>query len=95
MKATTLLLPTNQTLEKTGDSRSRLYYRIQIGLFPRPVKDGTKKSLWPESEVELINAAIVAGKTDSEIRELVKLLEAKRVHALDEALAKMNSGVAA
>ncbi len=95
MQATTTLLSISSTLEKTGSSRSRLYHRIQHGLFPRPVKDGTKKSLWPAAEVDAINAAIVTGKTDSEIRDLVKMLEKKRAHALDEALAQMNSGVAA
>ncbi len=63
---------------KTGVSRSTHYLRIQEGLFTKPVSLGLRAVGWPMTEVEAINAARIAGKTDEEIRELVLKLEAAR-----------------
>lgn len=63
---------------ETGTSRSTRYLRIQQGLFIKPVKLGPRSVGWLESEVEAINAARAAGKTDEEIRALVLKLEAAR-----------------
>jgi prophage regulatory protein len=62
----------------TGDGRSTRYDRISKGLFPKPIKLGPRSVGWLESEVEAINAARAAGKTDEEIRALVLKLEAAR-----------------
>lgn len=35
----------------TGCSRSSIYLKIQQGLFPKPIKIGTRASRWRESEV--------------------------------------------
>lgn len=61
-----------------GKCRSSHYADIQAGLFTRPVKIGPRASGWPESEVAALQAARIAGKTDDEIRALVKSLEAQR-----------------
>ena len=61
----------------TGVKRSKLYANIQDSLFTPAVKAG-RTSLWPASEIAAINAARVAGKTDDEIRALVKRLIAAR-----------------
>lgn len=76
MLHTILRLPAVQ--EKTGDSRSTIYIRIANGLFPKPVKIGPRSRGWPDYEVDTINAARIAGKTDDEIRELVIQLESAR-----------------
>jgi prophage regulatory protein len=48
-------------------------------LFTKPVRITSKKAAaWPSNEVDDINAARIAGKSDAEICELVKLLHAKR-----------------
>jgi hypothetical protein len=39
---------------------------------------GLRSKGWPDYEVKAIAAARIAGKTDAEIRELVKALHAKR-----------------
>ncbi len=65
-------------IDKTGNSRSTIYNRITEGLFPKPVKIGLRAVAWPDNEVDAINAARIAGKTDGEIRELVKKLIASR-----------------
>jgi prophage regulatory protein len=62
----------------TGNSRSTHYLRITQGLFTKPVSIGPRAVGWPSSEVEAINAARIAGKTEGEIRALVLKLEAAR-----------------
>ncbi|MEI6267965.1 MAG: AlpA family phage regulatory protein [Methylococcaceae bacterium] len=63
--------------EATGFGRSMLYRNIQKGLFTKPVKLGAR-SAWPQHEIEAINRAHIAGKTDEEIRAIVIVLMAAR-----------------
>ena len=65
-------------LRQRGKSRSSHYGDIQQGLFTPPVKIGARASAWPDNEVEALNAARIAGKSDDEIRDLVKKLIASR-----------------
>ena len=69
-------LPT--VLGERGRSRSSHYLDIQQGLFTCPVQIGLRAVGWPSTEVEALNAARIAGKTDEEIRALVVKLEAAR-----------------
>jgi len=55
-----------------------VYNAIRVGLFTSGVAIGQRAKGWPDYEVDAINAARVAGKSESEIRELVKELHAKR-----------------
>ncbi|MBS0587660.1 MAG: AlpA family phage regulatory protein [Proteobacteria bacterium] len=66
---------------QSGLSRSTLYLRIAQGLWTKPISLGARAVGWPSSEVEAINAARIAGKTDDEIRALVVQLEAARKSA--------------
>lgn len=66
------------TLHESGNPRSTLYRRIADGLFPKPIKIGPRAVGWPASEVAAVNAARIAGKTESEIRALVARLERNR-----------------
>jgi prophage regulatory protein len=63
---------------ETGYARSTIYLRISQGLWTRPISLGARAVGWPASEVAAINAARIAGKGDSEIRDLVAKLEASR-----------------
>jgi len=67
---------------ETGYSRSTIYLRVSQGLWPRPVSLGARSVGWPASEVAAINAARIAGKTNSEIRDLVVRLEVARKQSL-------------
>lgn len=60
-------------------SHASIYGAIREGLFTAPVQIGQRAVGWPDYEVESINAARIAGKSDEEIRNLVKRLHAKRV----------------
>jgi len=79
MTLTILRLPA--VLAMRARSRSAHYLDIQQGLFTHPVQIGLRAVGWPASEAAALNAARIAGKTDTEIRELVAKLEAARKSA--------------
>jgi len=60
-------------------SHASIYNAINEGLFTKPVKIGQRSVGWPSNEVQAINAARIAGRSETEIRELVKRLHAKRI----------------
>jgi len=55
-----------------------VYNAIRAGLFTNGVAIGQRAKGWPDYEAQAIATARVAGKTDADIRELVKALHAKR-----------------
>jgi predicted DNA-binding transcriptional regulator AlpA len=57
--------------------RSTILRNIKAGLFPAPVKVG-RSNVWPENEIELLQAARIRGDNDEQIRALVNDLMAKR-----------------
>jgi prophage regulatory protein len=62
----------------TGKARSTLYRDIQNGLFTAPVDIGGGRVGWPDYEVEQINKARIAGKSEEEIKALVLELHNQR-----------------
>lgn len=66
--------------QRTSKSRTKIYDEIKRGLFVRPVKMGFIYA-WPSHEVEKINWAYLAGKTESEIRVLIEELHRARTAA--------------
>jgi prophage regulatory protein len=64
---------------RTGFKRSAIYERIAGGLFVRPIKLGARAVGWPSHEVAAIVGALVAGKSNDEIRAIVTRLEAARL----------------
>jgi prophage regulatory protein len=72
------ILRRTQVEARTGYSRSTIYHRISQGLWTRQVSLGARSVGWPAGEVDALNAARIAGRTDDEIRELVKVLEQYR-----------------
>lgn len=64
-----------------GECRATIYNRIAAGLFPRPIALGPRMVGWRESECATLNAAIIRGSTDDEIRALVVQLMADRQQA--------------
>lgn len=76
MTHTILRLPA--VLAATGLSRSTIYLRIAQGVFTRPVSLGARAVGWPAHEVTAINAARIAGKSDAQMRDLVRELEIAR-----------------
>ena len=76
MPKTFLRLPSVKS--ESGLSRSTLYLRITQGLWTKPISLGGRSVGWPASEVTALNTARIAGKTDEDVRVLVRLLEAGR-----------------
>jgi prophage regulatory protein len=66
-------------LELGHKSRASIYNAIKAGLFTRPVLIGQRAVAWPDTEVFAINAARIAGHSETEIRALVIRLHAKRI----------------
>ena len=60
-------------------SHASIYNAIKAGEFTKPVQIGQRAVGWPSDEVQAINAARIAGKSNAELRELVKRLHAKRL----------------
>ena len=59
-------------------SDASIYNAIRDGLFTTGVAIGQRAKGWPDYEVDALISARIAGKSDAEIRELVKRLHAKR-----------------
>jgi prophage regulatory protein len=59
-------------------SHASIYNAIKAGTFTKPVQIGQRSVGWPSDEVQAINAARIAGKSETEIKELVNRLHAKR-----------------
>jgi len=59
-------------------SHASIYTAIRAGLFTKPVQIGQRAVGWPATEVQAINQARIAGRSESEIRELVNTLHASR-----------------
>ena len=79
------LLRRKQIQAETGYARSTLYLRIAQKLWTAPVRIGPHAVGWPAGEVEVLNAARIAGKSDDEIRALVAKLEGARATFLEHA----------
>lgn len=75
------ILRRKQVEALTGYSRSTIYLRISQGLFVRPIRLGARAVGFPAGEVEALNSARIAGRSEAQIRDLVTALEAARSKA--------------
>lgn len=67
-----------QVMDECGLARSTVYLRIKQGLLTKPISIGPRCVGWPQVEIEAINAARIAEKSDEEVRALVTELQANR-----------------
>jgi prophage regulatory protein len=51
---------------------------VKAGKYTRPIRLTARTVAWISSEIDAINAALIAGKSDEEIKKLVADLEAAR-----------------
>lgn len=65
-------------LQTNGNSRSTQYKQVDDGLMTPPISTGGRCVAWPAHEICAINAARLAGKSDDEIRSLVRELTSGR-----------------
>jgi len=64
--------------QATGKSRTTLYRDIKKGLMTKPVAIGGHRVAWPSSEINAINQARIAGRSEPELMALVVELEMTR-----------------
>lgn len=77
------ILRLNGVLTRTAHkSHATIYDRIKRGTFPRPVPIGARSVGWPESEVDAINAAHIAGADEGTMRLLVENIHRERAARL-------------
>ncbi|MBD9359475.1 AlpA family phage regulatory protein [Methylomonas sp. EbB] len=74
------LLRFSAASEATGRPRTSFYRAIKAGLLPPPIKIG-EASAWPDNEIDLVNKALIAGKSETDIKKLVSDLVAARSYA--------------
>ena len=67
-----------QVEAETGFSRSTILRRTHAGLFPRPIALGRRSVGWRAEEVASVNAALIRGASEDDIKRLVCELEAQR-----------------
>lgn len=72
------LLRLPEVIAILGLSRSTIYSHIKTGHLPKPIHLSVRTVAWPSSEVESVINARIAGKSETEIAELVRELEARR-----------------
>ncbi len=75
---TITLLRTKDVTKRRGISKSQHYEDVKNGHFVSPIKRGERIAHYPSDEVEALISAQIAGKSDSELCELVNLLHASR-----------------
>ena len=69
----------DEVLEKTTFGRSSLYAKIGEGLFPKPVKVGSRKIAWPQYQVDQMMAFYLSTTDEEERKILVANLEKNRI----------------
>ncbi len=69
-------------LSRRGRSRTAPYADIRNGLFVRPILIGVRAVGTPEAELDALNAARISGRSEEEIRSLVRQLHAARKGAV-------------
>jgi prophage regulatory protein len=59
-------------IDETGLSRSTIYLRMSNGVWPPVVKLGSGRAMgWPVREVDKMLEAMIAGKTERQLKALV------------------------
>lgn len=61
-----------EVLKRFGISNTTLHDRIKQGLIPPPFSTGARSVGWLDHENERVIAAMVAGKSEEEIKKIVK-----------------------
>ncbi|NHN36897.1 AlpA family phage regulatory protein [Pseudomaricurvus alcaniphilus] len=67
-----------EVLGQTAWGSTTHHEKIKNGLFPPGLHIGPRAKAWPRHETQAIIAAIIAGKSDDQIRTLVRYLVDQR-----------------
>jgi len=72
------LIRLNQVEAKTGYKKSMVYDLMSKGVLPGSIRIGDRAVAWIASEIDSVIDARILGKTEEEIRTLVRNLIARR-----------------
>jgi len=72
------ILRINEVLIRQGLPKSSFYEKVKNGLMTRPINLGERSRGWPESEVDEITRALIAGVNTEQIKQLVCELTERR-----------------
>ena len=83
-KTSFFILRKSGVIRKFGISKSTLHLRIQNGLIPPPINLGGFRAVgWVDNELDATLAAMIAGQSKEEIKNLVQSLIEQRKSLLD------------
>lgn len=68
----TLIIRRHELLKRFGISNNSLYTKINEGTLPPPISLGSRAVGWLEHELDSVLAAMAIGKSQAEIKSLVK-----------------------
>ena len=74
-----------------GLSNTSLFEQTKAGLFPPPISIGARAVGFIEHEIQSLLAARSVGKSDDEIREIVKALIKQREDSANDLLKKLSA----
>lgn len=78
-----------EVIRITGLSNTSIFERTKSGLFPSSISLGGRAVGYLESEISAIVTARAAGHNDEQIRQLVKVLIAKRTADVDALMSSL------
>jgi len=70
--------------KRFGHSHTTWHQRINDGLVPPPISLGGRAVGYISSELDAVMAALIAGKSESQIKEIVSSLVERRQDAISE-----------
>jgi prophage regulatory protein len=65
-------------------SRTSFLNGVKTGKYTKPIRLSARTVAWPSFEIDSINTALIAGKSDEEIKKLVADLEAARTKSVEQ-----------
>lgn len=71
----TKFISIDEVLEKTTFGRSSLYAKVSKGLFPKPVKVGSRKIAWPQYEIDQMMNFYLSTTNEEDTKSFVTKIE--------------------
>ena len=71
----TKFISIDEVLEKTTFGRSSLYAKVSKGLFPKPVKVGSRKIAWPQYEIDQMMTFYLSTTNEEDTKSFVTKIE--------------------
>lgn len=88
---TFVLIKLPEVCRRRAQRPTSVYAAVKARRLTPPIKLTERSSAWPEHEIDAINAALIAGRSDSEIRDLVAELTAAREALAAQAIHRRTS----